>query len=94
MLVLSRKTSESIVIEDDIEIMVVEIRGDKVRLGVNAPRAVSVHRREIYDRIRSNCDEAQDDIRSDTSLHGGSVLRDEPETEADASSTGITGEAG
>ena len=52
MLVLSRKKNESIVINDDIVIVVVEIRGDKVRLGVEAPKEVPVHRREVFDAIR------------------------------------------
>ncbi len=52
MLVLSRKKNESIVINDDISIVVVEIRGDKVRLGVEAPKEVPVHRREVYDAIK------------------------------------------
>lgn len=52
MLVLSRKKNESIVINDDITIVVVEIRGDKVRLGVEAPKEVPVHRREVFDAIR------------------------------------------
>jgi len=51
MLVLSRRTNERIVIGDDITITVVDIRGDKVRLGVEAPKEVPVHRREIYDAI-------------------------------------------
>lgn len=51
MLVLSRKTNQSIVINDDITIVVVEIRGDKVRLGVEAPKEVPVHRREVLDAI-------------------------------------------
>jgi len=51
MLVLSRKKNESIVINNDITIVVVEIRGDKVRLGVEAPKEVPVHRREVYDAI-------------------------------------------
>ena len=54
MLVLSRKKNESIVINDDITIVVVEIRGDKVRLGVEAPKEVPVHRREVYDAIQRN----------------------------------------
>ena len=52
MLVLSRKKNESIVINDDITIVVVEIRGDKVRLGVEAPKEGPVHRREVYDAIQ------------------------------------------
>jgi carbon storage regulator len=52
VLVLSRKKNESIVIDDDITIVVVEIRGDKVRLGIEAPKEVPVHRREVYDAIR------------------------------------------
>ena len=52
MLVLSRKKNESIVINDDITIVVVEIRGDKVRLGIEAPKEVPVHRNEVYEAIR------------------------------------------
>jgi len=51
MLVLSRKKDESVVINNDIRVVVVEIRGDKVRLGVEAPKEVPVHRSEIYDAI-------------------------------------------
>lgn len=51
MLVLSRKKNESIVINNDITITVVEIRGDKVRLGIIAPKDVPVHRQEIFDAI-------------------------------------------
>ena len=52
MLVLSRKKNESIVINNDITVVVVEIRGDKVRLGVEAPKEIPVHRREVYDAIK------------------------------------------
>ncbi len=51
MLVLSRKKNESIVIDNNITITVVEIRGDKVRLGIVAPKDVPVHRQEVYDAI-------------------------------------------
>ena len=54
MLVLSRKKNESIIINDDITIVVVEIRGDKVRLGIEAPKEVPVHRNEVYEAIRRN----------------------------------------
>ena len=52
MLVLSRKKNESIIINDNITVTVVEIRGDKVRLGIDAPKEVSVHRREVYEAIQ------------------------------------------
>lgn len=51
MLVLSRKKNESIIINNDIVVTVVEIRGDKVRLGIVAPKNVSVHREEVYQAI-------------------------------------------
>ena len=60
MLVLSRKKNESIIINDDITIVVVEIRGDKVRLGVEAPKEVPVHRNEVYEAIRRNQQQKQD----------------------------------
>ena len=51
MLVLSRATNQSIMIGDDIEIVVVDVRGGKVRLGINAPKHVPVHRKEIYEIV-------------------------------------------
>ncbi|MEQ1904920.1 MAG: carbon storage regulator CsrA [Pirellulaceae bacterium] len=67
MLVLSRKKNESIVINDDITIVVVEIRGDKVRLGVEAPKEVPVHRKEVYDAIK------RAEPADNTSHHGKDV---------------------
>jgi carbon storage regulator len=64
MLVLSRKKNESIVINDDITIVVVEIRGDKVRLGVEAPKEVPVHRREVYDAIKRSEQEKNGNVHS------------------------------
>ena len=52
MLVLSRQKDESIIIGDDVEITIVDVRGDKVRLGITAPKSVSVHRKEIYETIQ------------------------------------------
>lgn len=52
MLVLSRKKDEKIIIGDSISIMVVDIRGDKVRLGIDAPKDVTVHRQEVYEAIK------------------------------------------
>ena len=53
MLVLSRKKNESIIINDNITVTVIEIRGDKVRLGIEAPKDVTVHRREVYEAIQN-----------------------------------------
>ena len=52
MLVLSRQRDESIMIGDEVEITIVDVRGDKVRLGINAPRRIAVHRKEIYEAIQ------------------------------------------
>lgn len=58
MLVLSRKSNETIVINNNIKVTVVEIRGDKVRLGIVAPKEIPVHRQEVFDLIHS---QASDD---------------------------------
>ncbi|MCI0332227.1 MAG: carbon storage regulator CsrA [Planctomycetes bacterium] len=75
MLVLSRQRDESIIIGDNIVITVVDVRGDKVRLGIEAPREVSVHRREIYEAIqRENQQAAQ--IRLDEARQIGNTNLD------------------
>jgi carbon storage regulator len=61
MLVLSRKANQEICIGDGIRIMVIEIRGDKVRLGISAPRDTPVHRHEIYDAIKREQDATDSD---------------------------------
>jgi carbon storage regulator len=58
MLVLSRHRDETIMIGDDIELTIVDIRGDKVRIGIKAPSAVPVHRKEVYDAIRQENEQA------------------------------------
>ena len=70
MLVLSRKKNESIVINDDISIVVVEIRGDKVRLGVEAPKEVPVHRREVYDAIKRSVESHNQTSGADSKTAG------------------------
>ena len=52
MLVLSRQRDESIIIADNIKITIVDIRGDKVRLGIDAPKEIPVHRQEVFDAIQ------------------------------------------
>ena len=59
MLVLSRQRDESIIIGDNIVITVVAIRGDKVRLGIDAPKEVPVHRREVYEAIQRERSQAE-----------------------------------
>jgi len=58
MLVLSRQRDETIMIGDEIEITVVDIRGDKVRLGISAPTQIAVHRKEVYEAIRRENEQA------------------------------------
>ena len=65
MLVLSRKKNESIVIDNDITIVVVEIRGDKVRLGVDAPKEIPVHRQEVFEAIKRNQQNGLEDAPSE-----------------------------
>ena len=52
MLVLTRKRNESIIINDNIEIIVVDIKGDQIKLGIKAPKKVSIHRKEVYEEIQ------------------------------------------
>lgn len=60
MLVLTRGTNQTIIIGDEIEITIVEVRGDKVRVGINAPATVRVHRKEVYEAIQAaNLEAAQ-----------------------------------
>jgi len=60
MLVLSRQKDESIMIGDNVEIVIVDVRGDKVRLGITAPKDISVHRREVYDAIQREKNEKKE----------------------------------
>ncbi|MDQ2085100.1 carbon storage regulator CsrA [Herbivorax sp. ANBcel31] len=60
MLVLTRKKNQSIVVGDDIEITIVDVQGDQVRIGVNAPKNVSIHRKEIYLEIQDENKKAAD----------------------------------
>ncbi|MEE3730434.1 Carbon storage regulator [Mannheimia haemolytica] len=57
MLILTRKIGEVLLVGDDVEITVLSIRGNQVKLGVNAPKEISVHRREIYERIKASAEE-------------------------------------
>ena len=81
MLVLSRKKDECIVINNDITIVVVEIRGDKVRLGVEAPKEVPVHRREVFEAIARG-------EPVDMPAISGSSISDEPRASSDGETAG------
>ncbi len=61
MLVLSRQKDESIMIGDDVQITIVDVRGDKVRLGIEAPKSIPVHRKEVYEAIKKKKKAAEDE---------------------------------
>lgn len=61
MLILTRKIGEVLLVGDDVEITVLSIRGKQVKLGVNAPKEISVHRQEIYDKIKASEEEENTD---------------------------------
>lgn len=62
MLALTRKKGEAIVISDDIEIVIIGIQGDQVKLGIEAPRSVSIYRKEIYEQIQQENKEAANSL--------------------------------
>ena len=70
MLVLARRLNESIMIGDDIEVVIIDIKGDQVKLGIKAPKKVTVHRKEIYQEIK------QENIAAINSDFDPSTLRD------------------
>ena len=78
MLVLSRQRDETIMIGDDIEITVVDIRGDKVRLGITAPSSVPVHRKEVYEAIKRENREASHQMNLDDLKKADDTLRKPP----------------
>jgi carbon storage regulator len=101
MLVLSRRKDETIMIGDDVEITVVDIRGDTVRLGIQAPKSVSVHRKEIYDAIQAeNIAAAAESIPDQSAVGGlGQLLKGEktasvPSSALDKLSGGLMGLSG
>src|SRR5437763_14563309 len=72
MLVLARQRDQTVIIGDDIEVTVVDVRGDKVRLGISAPKHVSVHRKEVYEAIRRE-NQAAARMRPEDLPFGGSA---------------------
>ena len=93
MLVLSRKRDEVIKIGDDIEITVVDIRGDKVRLGITAPKEVMVHRKEVYEDIRRE-NQAAAQVKGDDMAAFGTPDLARPDAAAAAKAAGPKGAPG
>jgi len=60
MLVLTRRTNETLMVGDDVTVTVLGVKGNQVRIGVNAPREVAVHREEIYERIKTEEQQGND----------------------------------
>jgi carbon storage regulator len=79
MLVLSRQRDQTIMIGDDIEITVVDIRGDKVRLGINAPSEIPVHRKEVYEAIKRE-NRAAANVKSEDIAKVASIQKNEAGT--------------
>jgi len=84
MLVLSRQKDESIMIGDEVEITIVDVRGDKVRLGITAPKHIPVHRREIYDAIqREKAQKAEGEVQANSGEAPGEKPEETPRKKVD-----------
>ncbi len=95
MLVLSRQRDETIMIGDEIEITVVDIRGDKVRLGITAPTRIAVHRKEVYEAIKLENEQAARIAGSPGELSGlaGEILPGPARTKVRARAAGLASQA-
>ena len=78
MLILSRKLNERIMIGDEISVSIIEIRGDQVRIGVDAPRNVKVFRQEVYDAIKAENKAASESAVQIPKLDLGGISRTSP----------------
>src|SRR3972149_390361 len=84
MLALSRQRDETIMIGDEVEITVVDIRGDKVRLGISAPRSIQVHRKEVFEAIKRENAEAANIGVSDLTSADRDLKRKSPDRGSNA----------
>ena len=84
MLVLARKINESIMIGDDIEVVIIDIKGDQVKLGIKAPKSVAVHRKEIYQEIqKENIAAMQSNVKPETLKDISTILQSHKEKKID-----------
>jgi carbon storage regulator len=93
MLVLSRQRDETIMIGDEIEITVVDIRGDKVRLGITAPTRIAVHRKEVYEAIRQENEQAARIAGSELPSLNGEILPGPARSRVRARASGLASQA-
>jgi carbon storage regulator len=94
MLVLSRQRDETIMIGDEIEITVVDIRGDKVRLGITAPTRIAVHRKEVYEAIKLENEQAARINGSELTSLGGQILPGPARSRIRARASGLSARPG
>lgn len=83
MLVLSRKTGQKLIINDNIEVIVIETRGEFVRLGIKAPKDVSIYREEIYEEIKQANQQALAQSSTDDLKLAANLIKDKKEVPAD-----------
>lgn len=93
MLVLSRQRDETIMIGDEIEITIVDIRGDKVRLGITAPTRIAVHRKEVYEAIRRENEQASAISSGDLDVIRRTIAPGPARTRTSARAAGLTARA-
>jgi carbon storage regulator len=93
VLILTRRVGESIIVGDDVTVTVFEVRGDAVRIGVEAPRSIQVHRQEVYEELRRANEQASSPTESAIEQLRGALRPSEPGTPGAAVKRAAPGEA-